>query len=148
MSGVATYRRAQENVEDPRRIEIMMLQRVNLQMQEADTKGPVDRLYAAWQNRRLWSAFRLDILAQDMNGSGLPPELKARLINISFWVDNFHVAVQKQDKPLDPMVKINEMIIDGLRQSIDMTKKAVAPAPGSAPESGGMPRPSLGSISA
>lgn len=147
MSGVAVYRRAQENVEDPRRIEIMLLQRVNAQMREADGKGPVDRLYAAWQNRRLWNAFRVDILAQDMSGTGLDNELKARLINISLWVDNFHVAVQKQDKLLAPMVEVNEMIVEGLRMSIENSKPAAQPA-AAAPEGGPGARPSLGNISA
>lgn len=147
MSGVTVYKRAQESVEDPRRIEIMLFQRVNAQMRDADTKGASDRLYAAWQNRRLWNAFRVDILAQDAGGAGLADELKAWLINISLWVDNFHVAVQRQDSPLAPMVEINEMIIDGLRQSLENSKQP--PPPAVAPsETEPEVRPSLGDISA
>jgi flagellar protein FlaF len=121
---VASYGRVQDKVEDPRRIELMLLGKVNAQMSAADEQGWRERIDASYQNRRVWNAFRADVVAQDAAGAGLPDELKAGLINISLWVDSYSAKLLSQDAPLHPLIAVNEQIITGLRESLEHSRKA------------------------
>lgn len=132
---VASYGRVQDKVEDPRRIEMMLLGKVNAQMSAADTQGWRERINAAYQNRRVWNAFRADVVTQDAAGTGLPDELKAGLINISLWVDSYSAKLLSQDAPLHPLIAVNEQIIAGLRESLETSRKAAVGAMSTATQS-------------
>jgi flagellar protein FlaF len=121
---VASYGRVQDQVEDPRRVEMMLLGKVNALMSAADGQGWRERIDASYQNRRVWNTFRTDIVAQDATGAGLPDELKAGLINISLWVDSYCAKLLSQDAPLHPLIAVNEQIIAGLRESIERSRQA------------------------
>jgi flagellar protein FlaF len=121
-----SYSRTQVKSEDPRRIELMLLQRINGRMATADTQTWRERLEAAYENRRVWNAFRTDLVMQDASGAGLADRLKAGLINLSLWIDSYSMKLIDRDVPLKPLIDINNEIIAGLRASLEHAPTAAA----------------------
>jgi flagellar biosynthesis activator protein FlaF len=62
--------------------------------------------------RRLWSIFISDLCNEE---NGLPPELRASLISIGFWVRREADAIDRGESTnFDGLIDINRIIADGL----------------------------------
>ena len=77
----------------------------NCQIREPMVEKAVER------NRRLWDALKVDL---SLNENRLPDELKAKLISIAIWVEKHSDKVLKGSGEVEPLITVNQAIIDGL----------------------------------
>jgi flagellar biosynthesis activator protein FlaF len=62
--------------------------------------------------RRLWSVFISDLCNEE---NGLPPDLRASLISIGYWVRRETEAIDRGESTnFDGLIDINRIIADGL----------------------------------
>ena len=71
----------------------------------------VTRIRALDWNRRLWMTLAADC-AQPHNA--LSPELRAQIISLSMWVGRHTSAVIQQQEPIEPLIEINRIMMQGL----------------------------------
>jgi flagellar protein FlaF len=108
------YQAAATRSESPRSTEYRLFAQVTMALMDAsrldvsDITGLVEAL--DW-NRRMWS-----VLADDCaNASNpLPAELRAGIISLSIWVAKHTSAVVRREEPIEPLIEINRMIMQGL----------------------------------
>ena len=108
------YQRAAEQAEDPRQVEYRLFGLVTRALMEAaaaDDKDLTTRIRALHWNRRLWSTLANDCAA-DTNA--LPPEARAQIISLSIWVNRHTSEVMQRREPLQPLIDVNRMIMQGL----------------------------------
>ncbi len=111
-----TYGATARTIKTPRDIEYDLLARITGQMQKAiaDT-GPArfPSLAAAMhENRRLWSAFAVDLADA---GNGFPQQLRARLFYLAQFVMQHTDKVLSGSAKAEVLVDINLAVMRGLR---------------------------------
>ncbi|BCW88132.1 hypothetical protein sos41_12700 [Alphaproteobacteria bacterium SO-S41] len=62
-------------------------------------------------NRRVWTAMANDCASE---GNAMPPTLRAGIISLSMFVGRYSSQVMASAMPVDPLVEINRMIMQGL----------------------------------
>jgi flagellar protein FlaF len=83
----------------------------------ADTKSERQTLLAGGlraslaDNQAMWRALKHDLAAQ---GNALPPDLRASLLSLAFWVDRQTTQVLGGEKGVGALVAINRSIVAGL----------------------------------
>jgi flagellar protein FlaF len=77
----------------------------------ADIRGRIDAL--DW-NRRMWSVFGT---ACSDPTNALPEQLRASIISLSIWVSKHTSQVIRRTEEIEPLIEINRMIMQGLRNS-------------------------------
>ena len=104
-------------VKTPKDLEHEALARVTGRLRRAinaDGPGAHPELVAALdQNRRLWSAFAMD-LAQPENG--LPTDLRANLLGLAQFTFNHTAQVLRDGADAGVIVDINTAVMRGLRR--------------------------------
>lgn len=116
------YQQAAKRAENPRETEYRLFAQVTLALMDAAKADPHDlgaRVDALDWNRRVWS-----VLAEDCANpaNGLPAPLRASIISLGIWVGRQTSAVIRRQEPVESLIEINRMIMQGL-----------APAQASAP---------------
>lgn len=113
-NGYAVYNSAQTKTADARDVEYQLLAKVTKALIEAK-ENPADlkgRLEAALWNRNVWSALRVDLMAE---GNQLPQSLRASLISVSLWIERETMAVMDGNGDIDAIIDINRNIMAGLK---------------------------------
>lgn len=94
----------------PRENEIVAFSLCNARMVEAAT--PNERMQALDRNRQLWSFIVKDV---SLDANGLPAPLKDSLVTLGVWSMAYSLKAMAQDLPVQPLIDVNQDIIDGLR---------------------------------
>ena len=108
------YRQAAERAEHPRDSEYRLFGEVTRALMDvAALPGDsfVERIRALDWNRRLWMTLAADCARP---GNTLPSELRAQIISLSMWVGRHTNAVVRQEEPIEPLVEINRIMMQGL----------------------------------
>lgn len=110
----AAYQRMQNVAEDPRSIEYRLLGQVTAALLDAerDPKNTTKLVEAALWNRRVWAAFKVDLLDP---GNRLPPELRGRLVSLALWVERETAQILAFKSDVSYVISLNKSIMDGLR---------------------------------
>jgi flagellar protein FlaF len=94
----------------PRETEMLAFGLCNARLKSAaDARSRIDALNKTHQ---LWS-----LLVRDLAGSAnrFPSELKKQLVDIGFWAMGFSVSAMGCERSLQPLIEVNQNIIDGLK---------------------------------
>lgn len=121
---IAAYKQTIRESESPRQIERRILSRITGQLEQhaqafdgAETKSDRQSLLASGlraslaDNQAMWRALKHDLAAQ---GNALPPNLRASLLSLAFWVDRQTALVLGGEKGVGALVAINRSIVAGL----------------------------------
>ena len=110
----AAYQRVQNIAEDPRAIEYRLLGQVTAALMDAerDSTNGSKVVDAALWNRRVWAAFKVDLL----NGENrLPPELRGKLVTIALFIERETSDILAFKSDLTYVIGINKTIMEGLK---------------------------------
>jgi flagellar biosynthesis activator protein FlaF len=142
---IKAYQKMQDQVTDPRRIEIMAFQQctallVAASEARARPQDPCQPLAsvkrvaeALYKNDQLWIALLTD-LASDSNR--LPEALRARLISLGLWAQRYANEVRCKQASFAPLIALNKQMIEGLSASLRASLSAnlsAGAAPSAAP---------------
>ena len=108
------YQKASEQAEDPRQIEYRLFGLVTRALMDAaqvDESDVAARIKALHWNRRLWSTLANDCASPT---NALPAEARAQIISLSIWVNRHTSAVMRREEPIQPLIDINRVIMQGL----------------------------------
>ncbi|WP_240309497.1 MULTISPECIES: flagellar biosynthesis regulator FlaF [Sphingomonas] len=75
---------------------------------------PISPAAPLHRNREMWSTFAAACGAAD---NALPPELRASIISLSLWVDRHTSAVMAGRERCEPLLDVNQLLMDGLAGS-------------------------------
>lgn len=90
--------------------EILAFGLCNVRLGKAD--GGRARIEALNKNHTLWSMLVRDLSS---DGNQLPETLKRSLVDLGFWSMSYSVAAMSRKIPLQPLIDVNQNIMDGLR---------------------------------
>jgi flagellar protein FlaF len=110
---VAAYQRVRAIAESPRNTEFRLVTQITGEMiaaQQAHLAG-ADLMATLHRNREMWGAFAS---ACGAPGNALPNELRAGIISLALWVDRFTTKVMTGQEPLDELIGMNRVLLDGL----------------------------------
>jgi flagellar protein FlaF len=108
------YQKAAEQAEDPRQVEYRLFGLVTRALMEAAAAQDKDlktRIRALHWNRRLWSTLANDCASET---NALPPAARAQIISLSIWVNRHTSEVMQRREPIQPLIDVNRMIMQGL----------------------------------
>ncbi len=100
----------------PREAEILAFGLCNARLANAHNLRA--RVEALHKNQQLWSALVRDLASA---GNALPDDLKQQLIDLGFWSMRYGVIAASSDLPLEPLISVNQNILDGLRGQANPT---------------------------
>ncbi len=125
--GQAEYGRKTAGSLEPREVEAAAFVFVNRMLQEASTAS--ERIKALHRNHKLWSLLVTDV---GLTGNELPPILKKDLVSVGAWSMSYSIAAMSQDRPIQPLVDINNDMVDALRPRVvaPVPSASVGPVPG------------------
>ena len=109
-NGQAVYGRNAARSLAPRDVEAAAFVFVNRMLAEAEAGS--ERIKALNRNHRLWSLLLNDI---GLSSNGLPPILKKDLVSVGAWSMSYSIAAMNQDRPVQPLIDINNDMIEALR---------------------------------
>ena len=75
---------------------------------------------AALWNRRVWSAFKVDLLDE---GNKLPEVTRGKLVSLALWVERETAQILSYKSDLSSVIGVNRIIMEGLKP-----KQAAEPA--------------------
>lgn len=122
---VRRYQQAQDAAEDPRATEHRMLARVTGMLIDASERRGRELVEACYYNRKLWTIFQADLIHP---GNGLPDDLKARLISLSLWVQNYTGQVL-DGADVEPLISVNKSVMEGLRPNAPVIAASASTGP-------------------
>ena len=125
------YQRASEQAEGPKQTEYRLFGLVTRALMDAEQKDVTDhsgRMRALHWNRRLWTTLAADCANPE---NRLPMQLRANIISLSIWVDKHTSEVMQKQAPIQPLIDVNRIIMQGLSGQM-----AGSPAPAAAPANG------------
>jgi flagellar protein FlaF len=108
------YQQAAERAEHPRDSEYRVFGEVTRALMDASALPPdafVARIKALDWNRRLWMTLAADCARPN---NALAPELRAQIISLSMWVGRHTTGVVRQEEPIEPLIEINRIMMQGL----------------------------------
>lgn len=108
------YQKAAEHAEGPKQTEYRLFGVVTRALMDAAAKDESDfggRIKALHWNRRLWSTLASDCASAD---NALPMDLRASIISLSIWVDKHTSSVMLKEEPIQPLIDVNRIIMQGL----------------------------------
>jgi len=108
----------------PRETEILAFGLCNARLAKVgDGRSRIDALNKTHQ---LWSLLVRDLASE---GNGLPQQLRQELINLGFWAMQYSSMATCQDLPLQPLIDVNQNILEGLRAQSPQPVNPVAARP-------------------
>jgi flagellar protein FlaF len=114
---VQAYQKTATRTETPRQTEARAFAAATRGLIEAATLPPTEfgrRGEALLHNRRLWSVLAADCATE---GNALPKALRAQIISLSMFVDRHSSAVMRSNEPMDILIEINRLVMEGLAAS-------------------------------
>lgn len=94
----------------PRETEILAFGLCNARLGRAT--DPVARIEALNKTHQLWSLLVRDLAGE---GNGLPGPVRQQLIELGFWAMHYSLTAMGRSLSLQPLIDVNQNIIDGLR---------------------------------
>lgn len=110
---VAAYQRVRTIAESPRNTEFRLVSQITGEMiaaRDAELRG-ADLMSTLHRNREMWAAFAS---ACGASGNALPGELRAGIISLALWVDRFTSDVVTGREPIDELIGVNRLLLEGL----------------------------------
>lgn len=110
---LSAYQRVKTIAESPRNTEFRLVSQITGEMiaaRDAGRKG-ADLMSALHRNREMWGAFSS---ACGAPGNALPDALRASIISLALWVDRFTTDVVTGREPIDELIDVNRMLLEGL----------------------------------
>ena len=89
------------------------------------------RIEALQKTHQLWSLLVCDLSSED---NQLPKFLKDDLTQLGFWAMRYCIASMSRDLTLQPLIDVNQNILEGLRMQAANQQAASSAAPTSAPQ--------------
>ncbi len=117
--GARQYQRAAATAISPRGTEIAAFAAINARLTEAETE--TDRIKALNRNHELWSVLLKDIA---LSSNALPEILKQDLMKLGVFSMHYSTVAISQRLPVQPLVDINDSMIEGLRQQTQRSEAA------------------------
>ena len=110
----AAYQRAQNIAEDPRAIEYRLLGQVTAALMDAERTPAASAkiVEAALWNRRVWGAFKVDLLDP---GNRLPTELRGKLVSLALFIERQTTQILAFKSDLSWVIGINKIVMEGLK---------------------------------
>lgn len=108
------YQKAAEQAEQPKETEYRLFGLVTRALMEAAEKAESDyggRMRALHWNRRLWTTLAGDCANP---GNSLPAATRASIISLSIWVGKYTSSVVRGGQPIQPLIDVNRIIMQGL----------------------------------
>jgi flagellar protein FlaF len=108
------YQQAAERAEHPRDSEYRVFGEVTRALMDAaalPSDAFVPRIKALDWNRRLWMTLAADCARPN---NALSPELRAQIISLSMWVGRHTNGVIQQQEPIEPLIEVNRIMMQGL----------------------------------
>ncbi|BCI67759.1 hypothetical protein AAJCM20276_23830 [Acetobacter aceti] len=65
-------------------------------------------------NQKLWSSIILETSVED---NGIPDTMRKDLLNLAILSTRYSIRAMLHDIPLNPLIDINQDMLDGLRQN-------------------------------
>ena len=94
----------------PRETEILAFGLCNARL--AKVSDPKARIDALNKTHQLWSLLVRDLCS---DGNKLPAPLRQDLIGLGFWAMRYCNVAILRDLPLEPLISVNQNILEGLR---------------------------------
>ena len=116
------YHQRQAAAELPQQTEYRLFGRVTgalIEAKEKELSGAALMKALDW-NRRLWSTLAVDCGAEENN---LPKETRAQIISLSIYVAKTTSRVFRGEMPIDDLIKINKIIMEGLAAQAKRTQE-------------------------
>ncbi|WP_281302172.1 MULTISPECIES: flagellar biosynthesis regulator FlaF [unclassified Iodidimonas] len=139
------YHQRQAAAELPQQTEYRLFGRVTgalIEAKEKELSGAALMKALDW-NRRLWSTLAVDCGAEE---NSLPKETRAQIISLSIYVSKTTSRVFRGEMPIDDLIKINKIIMEGLaaqaRRTQEEAKRQRETAHSGAEQKGDQPQPS------
>ncbi len=108
------YQKAAEQAEGPKQTEYRLfglVTRALMEAADADESDLSRRMRALHWNRRLWTTLAGDCASP---GNALPEQTRASIISLSIWVDKHTSGVMRREQPIQPLIDVNRIIMQGL----------------------------------
>jgi flagellar biosynthesis activator protein FlaF len=108
------YQRASEQAEGPKQTEYRLFGVVTRALMDAAARDESDlsgRMRALHWNRRLWTTLAGDCASPT---NALPMDVRASIISLSIWVDKHTSSVMRKEEPIQPLIDVNRIIMQGL----------------------------------
>jgi len=91
----------------------------------AKVADPKTRIEALNKTHQLWSLLVRDLCS---DGNNLPPPLRQDLIGLGFWAMRYCNIAILRDLSLEPLINVNQNILEGLRaQNVATTAPHLVP---------------------
>lgn len=111
----AGYGRASQPVKTPRASEYEAVARITRELQRANSTRQTDFptfVTAVQANRRLWSAFALDLASEE---NALPLSLRAQLLSLASFTFKTSAQAIADTSSVQPLIDINLSVMRGLK---------------------------------
>lgn len=110
---LTAYHRTRSIIETPRQAERRLMCEITGDMIHAREAGHVQSalMPALHRNRELWNTFSA---VCGTAGNELPGSMRAGIISLALWVDQFTSDVVAGRESIDDLIAVNRDIIDGL----------------------------------
>jgi flagellar protein FlaF len=110
---VSAYQRVRAIAETPRHTEFRLVTQITGEMIAAHEAGLTGSalMQTLHRNREMWGTFAS---ACGTPGNGLPNDLRASIISLALWIDRFTSDVVGGREPLDELIGINRLLLEGL----------------------------------
>jgi flagellar protein FlaF len=107
------YQRVRTIAETPRLTEYRLVGQITGEMITAWENGlrGAALMTALHRNREMWTVFSTDCGSA---GNGLPDALRASIVSLALWVDRHTSEVVAGREPIDGLLEVNRLILEGL----------------------------------
>lgn len=106
----AQYEAARRHAALPQDNEILIFTQINAELAQASDVP--SRIHALFRNQRLWSSLVKDVA---LDSNRLDAEVKQRITELGVWAMQYSIRAMRGDLPLEPLLRVNRDMIEGLR---------------------------------
>jgi len=121
------YQKVQQVNETPTQVELRLFGKVTSALRailDQPTTDPQVIKALDW-NRRMWSTLAADC---GVEGNQLPKDTRASIISLSIWVSRHTSSVMRGHAQVQPLIDINQTIMQGLAKQDQLQAEARAQA--------------------
>jgi len=108
--GLRQYQNPSLHAASPQENEIVAFTLCNARLSDAGDSPR--RIEALHKTHQLWSLIVKDV---SLEGNRLPAGLKQQIATLGMWAMQYSISAMSRELPLDPLIGINQDMIDGLR---------------------------------
>lgn len=123
---INAYQKTLRTAMSPSQVELTVFRQITGRLHQAKTlTDPIARAQAINDNAKLWRIIFTDAVNPD---NKLADEVKAGLISLAMWVERHSGLVLREGQAIDPLIDINEQMIEGLRMQVETPSSQPQPA--------------------